>query len=218
MRLGRSLFLSSFLIIAACGPGSGKNLHPEDPLALFVPDWTTITYTKDGHTVTLSPPFLTTQNIFADAATGSCTGNAMEIIFSGTYNPDTISKLELSGLTTTSNISGNNFTFTACMAQGSAAVTITAYDKDGKAIRLPLTVSLNAMTSTKTLGFGHPRYPNTGFTTMNAAPPLKNFTTGSVQMANAYLGSVAGKTTISTGNTGYTMETGFTNYVKQSSP
>lgn len=213
MRASRVIYFTimlPLLLLEACGAGSGKDPNASDPLAQMVPYWANISYTQNGQTASLQPPFLTTQNIFADAATGSCTGNQMEIIFNGSYNPDKVSKLVLTGLTTTDDYSGNNFTFTACMAPGSASITITAYDKDGKAIRMPLTVSISAMTATKTLGYGSPRYPNTGFEVAAAA---KITSTSSIGM-----GTIAGKTTSSTGNTGYTMETGFVNYVHEVSP
>lgn len=189
------------ILLVSCGPGSGKNLNAEDPLAQLVPYWVNITYTKDGETMTLSPPYLLTQNVFADAATGSCTGNAMEIVFNGSYNPDKVSNLVLTGIDSTSSFSGSNFTFIACMSPGSAAITITAFDKDGKAIRLPLIVSLNAMTATKTWAYGHPRYPNTGFEAVAAGKQAGG--------SNIVMTNIARKKTTSTGNTGYTMETGF---------
>lgn len=194
-------FTAMTFMMAACGAGTGKNPHPEDLLAQLVPYWLNITYTANGQTETLTPPFLVTQNIFADAATGSCTGNTMEIVFNGAYNPEKVFRLEMTGVTATESFSGGSFTFTACMAPGSAAISVTAFDKDGKAIRNPLTVSVAAMTATKTLGFGHPRYPNTGFEIVAAG---KQTTNGTVVMAN-----VAAKKTASTGNTGFTMETGF---------
>jgi hypothetical protein len=107
----------------------------------------------------------------------------------------------MTGVTATPSFSGGSFTFTACMAPGSTAITITAFDKDGKAIRNPLTVSIAAMTATKTLGFGHPRYPNTGFEIVAAG---KQTASGTVVMTN-----IAAKKTASAGNTGFTMETGF---------
>jgi len=208
-RLVYSLIL--ILLTVSCGPGSGKNPHGEDdPLAQLIPDWVNISYTVNGQVQTLTPPFLTTQNIAADAATGSCTGNNIEIIFNGTYNPDKVSKVELTGLTVTSNVSAGEFTFKACMAPGSASVTVTAYDQDNKPVRLPLTVSINAMTATRTLGYGHPRYPNTGF---NVAAAGKNSVNGTV-----VLETIAKKQTTSTGNTGYTLETGFVNYMHEASP
>jgi hypothetical protein len=188
-------------LLLACGPGSGKNPHPDDPLAQLVPYWVNITYTLNGQTKTLPPPFLLTQNIAADAATGSCTGNSMEILFNGSYNPDKVSKLVMTGVTSTATFSGETFTFAVCLAPGSASITITAYDKEDKAIRLPLTVSLHAMTSIKTLGFGHPRYPNTGFEVVAAGNQSAN---GTVVMTNT-----AAKKTTSTGNTGFTLQTGF---------
>jgi hypothetical protein len=201
--------------LVACGPGVGKNLNPEDPLAQLVPEWTSVSYVKDGQRVELSPPYEVTQQIFADAATGSCTGNTMEIIFSGTFNPEIISRVTLTGLTAEEEVSGSSFKFVTCMAPGSALVKITAFDKDGKPVRSPLSVSLNAMTATKTAGFGHPNYPNTGFAMISAAAPLPAFNTGTVKMINTYMGGVAGKTSASTGKTGYTLETGFTGYLKQ---
>lgn len=193
------VFLS--LMLVSCGPGSGKNLNSEDPLAQLVPYWVNITYTANGQTATLSPPFVVTQNIFADAGTGSCSGNTMELVFNGSYNPENVSNLVLTGITATSSFSGSNFTFVACMAPGSVSVNITAFDKAGKAIRSPLTVSLNAMTATKTLAFGHPRYPNTGFETVAAGKQSSD--------SNIVMTNVSRKKTASTGNTGFTMETGF---------
>jgi len=189
------------VLLAACGAGSGKNLHSEDPLAQLVPYWVNITYFSNGQSQVLSPPYVLTQNIFADAGTGACTGNMMEIDFNGTYNPEKVSRLVFTGLPATSNFSGNNFSFTACMAPGSASVTITAIDQDNKVIRSPLTVSLSAMTATKTLAFGHPRYPNTGFETVAAG---KQASGSNIVMAN-----IVRKKTASTGNVGFTMETGF---------
>lgn len=215
MRLGRFIcFIKELFLlglITACGAGSGKNLHGEDPLAQLVPYWANITYTLNGQTETLLPPFVTTQSFSADAGTGACTGNLIELVLSGSYNPEKVSNLELTGLTSTVSFSGNSFTFVACMAPGSASVTITAYDKDSKPIRLPLTVSLSAMTATKTLAFGHPRYPNTGFVVTSA---VKNVGSSTVSMGS----SLAKKQTTSTGNTGFTMETGFVNYVREVSP
>lgn len=188
-------------LLVSCGPGSGKNKNADDPLAQLVPYWVGITYTSNGQTVELPPPYLLTQNVFADAATGSCTGNAMEIVFKGTYNPEKVSNLVLTGVDATSSFADGAFTFVSCMQPGSASVTITAYDKEGNAIRLPLTVSLSAMTSTKTWAFGHPRYPNTGFETVAAGKQSSG--------SNIVMTNIARKKTASTGNTGFTMETGF---------
>ncbi|MBS1972444.1 MAG: hypothetical protein JSU04_19215 [Bdellovibrionales bacterium] len=190
------------MMMAGCGAGTGKNPHPEDLLAQIVPYWVSITYTLNGQKEELMPPYLVTQAIFADAATGTCTGNTMEVVFSGGYNPEKVFNLVMTGVDATSSFSGGSFSFTACMSPGvAAAITITAYDKDGKAIRSPLTVSVAAMTATKTLGYGHPRYPNTGFEVVAAG---KQTTNGTVVMTN-----IAAKKTTSTGNTGYTMDTGF---------
>lgn len=199
----KTLFCSILLIFTACGPGTGKNERPEDPLALLVPEWSSLSYQKDGVRVEIMPPFLLTQQIFADAATGSCTDNTIELTFQGTFNPDVISRLEIVGLTAIPEYSGNVFTFIACMAPGAASVTITAYDKSEKAVRVPLSISLNAMTATHTAGFGHPRYPNTG-----------------MSLANVSMGAVSGKTTASSGKTGWTLEAGAINYfqLKQVSP
>ncbi len=210
-----------FLLIAltvGCGPGNGKNKAPMDPLAEALPTWASVSYTKDGVRTELYPPYIVTQQVFADAATGSCAGATIELTFAGTYNPSEVSRLEITGLSATPQYSGSTFIFVACMAPGSALVTVTAYNKNGAAIRNPLTVSVNAMTATKTVGFGHPNYPNTGFNVISAAPPLVALNSGSVKMANAYVGSIAGKSTDSTGNIGYKLETGFANYLNQASP
>ncbi|WP_413290605.1 hypothetical protein [Bdellovibrio sp. HCB337] len=206
-----ALSLCAIFFLQACGAGTGKNKNiPDDPLAQLIPYWAEIIYTSNGVPAILSPPFLTTQNILADMGTGSCSSNTMEIIFRGSYNPENISDLILSGLTATGDFSGNSFTFTACMAPGSANVTITAYDKEGKAVRFPLAVSLNAMTSIRTMGFGHPRYPTTGFILGSAA--------GKQSGSHIHMDSFAAKPAVSTGNTGYTMEIGFVNSVHQTSP
>lgn len=212
------MLLTSFL--SGCGAGSGKNKNSKDPLAEYIPEWTSISYLSNGSTVTLQPPFIATQSISGDMNTGSCSGNTIEVTFNGTYNPATVISLEMTGLTATNNSSVGTFNFVACMALGSASVTITAFDSDGVAIRSPLTVSLMAynFVNTTTLGEGHPRYPNTGFAAMSVAPNVGALTSGSTTMANVYVGSVGGKTTASTGNTGFTMETGLANYVKQLSP
>ncbi|WP_413290091.1 hypothetical protein [Bdellovibrio sp. HCB337] len=208
------------IVLSGCGAGTGKNKNSKDPLAEYIPEWTSITYISNGNMVTLQPPFIATQNLYGDLNTGSCTGNTIEVNFNGIYNAATITSLSLTGLTATNNSNAGTFNFVACMALGSASVTITAYDSDGNALRIPLIVSLAAVNfvNTITLGEGHPRYPNTGLAMMSAAPRLENLTSGSTKMANVYMGSVAGKSTASTGNTGYTMETGLTNYVKQLSP
>jgi hypothetical protein len=205
------------LLLTACG-GSGKNPKPEDPLADLTPAWTSVTYTKDGARVEIDPPFLVTQQIFADAATGSCTGSNIEVKFYGSYNPNLISRLELSGLTATLQLSGSTFSFEYCLPQGAASVTITAYDKNNKAVRAPLTLSVNAGTPLKTFGYGHPRYPATGFATAAAASRVTSPASGGLTMANASMGGVAGKTTASTGNSGYTLETGFADYLRQAVP
>lgn len=208
------------VILSGCGAGTGKNKNAEDPMAEYIPDWTSITYKSNGNLVTLQPPYYSTQTVFGDLDTGSCTGNTIEVTFSGTYNAANVTSLEMTGLTATNNSNAGTFNFVTCMPLGSASVTITAFDSNGMAIRAPLTVSLSASgyVETFTLGQGHPRYPNTGLAMTSAAPLLQNLTSGSTSMANVYVGSVAGKSTDSTGATGYTMETGLTNYVKQLSP
>lgn len=214
------IFFLLIILTVGCGPGNGKNKAPVDPLTEVLPTWTSVTYTKDGARTELYPPYIVTQEIFADADTGACTGTTIELTFSGGYNTDQVSRLEMSGLTASPQYSGSTFSFVACMSPGSALVTVTAYDKKDVALRNPLTVSLSVATGlpTRTVGFGHPNYPNTGFSVMNAAPPLVALNSGTVKMTNAYVGSVAGKSTASTGNVGYKLETGFTNYLNQASP
>jgi hypothetical protein len=216
--IGALAVLAGFVFNVGCGAGKGKNKNSEDPLAEYLPVWTSISYIKDGSLVTLSPPFSTTQNVVGDINSGACTGNTIEVTFKGTYNTENVSALALTGITATNNSSGGEFNFVACMALGSASVTITAYDTKNVAIRSPLTLSLASAVSTYTLGLGHPRYPNTGFSSVNSGPNLTTLTSGTTTLSNVSMGHVGSKTTASTGNAGFTMETGHANYIKQLSP
>jgi len=210
--------LAGLFFNIGCGAGSGKNKNAADPLAEYIPVWTTITFIRDGSLITLSPPYSTTQNVVGDLNSGSCTGNTIEVTFKGTYSAENVSSLAMTGITATNNSSGGQFNFVACMALGSASVTVTAYDTKNVAIRSPLTLSLASAVSTSSLGIGHPRYPNTGFSSTSSGPNLTALTSGTTTMTNVTMGPVGSKTTASTGNTGFTMETGHTNYVKQLSP
>jgi len=206
------------LTVSGCGPGSGKNKNSVDPLAEITPIWTNITYINNGAAMTLNPPFTTTQAFMADPGSGGCTGNTTEVVFNGTYNQTAISKLTLTGMTTTESNSADTFRFTGCMAFGATSVTITAYDTKDQPVRVTLNVSLATVTNTTTLGYGHPNYPATGFSLLNVAPNLANLTSAGTTLTNFYMGPVGSQTKSSTGNTGYIMELGFANYIKQFSP
>lgn len=213
-----TIALPMLIWTSGCGPGSGKNKNPVDPLADITPVWESITYYNNGTQMTLSPPFNTTQVIMADPSSGSCTGNTSEVVFNGTYNPTAIKELKLTGITTTEDHSANTFRFTGCMSFGASAITITAYDMKDEPSRVTLNVSLASVSNTKTLGFGSPNYPDTGFAAAEAVPDLVTLISGITSLANFYVGPVGSQTTTSTGATGFTLETGFTNYIMQVSP
>lgn len=213
-----TIALPMLIWTSGCGPGSGKNKNPTDPLADITPVWTSITYYNNGAQMSLTPPFNTTQVFMADPASGSCTGNTTELVFNGTYNQTTISNLALTGMTTTADHSADTFRFTGCMAFGATAVTLTAYDDKGTPLRVTLNVSLASVGNTKTIGFGSPNYPDTGFAFVGAIPDIVNLISGITSLANFYIGPIGSQSTNSTGATGYTLETGFTNYIMQESP
>lgn len=213
-----SAFGPMLFTVSGCGAGSGKSKNPIDPLAEITPLWTNITYTNNGAPMTLNPPFTTTQDFMADPGAGGCPGNTTEIVFNGTYNQTTISKLVLTGLTTNESNSANTFRFTGCISFGATSVTITAYDMKSQPVRVTLNVSLAGVTNTKTIGYGHPSYPETGFSLVNAAPDLVHLTSAGTTLENFYVGPIGSQTMNSTGHSGYTMETGFTNYIMQVSP
>lgn len=216
--LPMTITLPMLIWTSGCGPGSGKNKNPTDPFVEVTPVWTHITYYNNGAQETLSPPFSSTQVFMADAGSGSCTGNTTEVIFNGTYNQTAVSDLTLTGLTTTADHSANTFRFTGCMPFGASSVTITAYDTKGQPVRVKLNVSLASVGNTKTIGFGSSVYPETGFAIVGAAPVISTLLSGVTSLANFYVGTVGSQSTNSTGATGYTLETGFTNYIKQVSP
>jgi hypothetical protein len=216
--LAAAVTLPMLIWTSGCGPGSGRNKHPTDPLEDVTPVWTSITYYNNGAQMTLSPPFSSTQVIMADPNSGSCTGNTSEVVFNGTYNQTAISNITLTGLTTTADPSANTFRFTGCMPFGASAVTITAYDTQNRPVRVVLTASLSSVLNTKTLGFGSSVYPDTGFSFVGAAPVISTLLSGITSLANFYVGPTGSQSTASTGATGYTLETGFTNYIMQSSP
>jgi len=210
--------LSMALWTSGCGAGNGKNKHPTDPLEDITPLWTNITYYNNGAQMSLTPPFSTTQVFTVDTGSGSCSGNTTEITFNGTYNQTAISDLSLSGFTTTPDHSANTFRFTGCMPLGASAVTITAYDLHSQPVRVTLNVSLASVGNTKTIGFGSSIYPDTGFTFVGSAPHIASLISGITSLENFYVGSLGSQSTSSTGASGYTLETGFTNYIKQASP
>jgi len=213
-----TITLPMLLWTSGCGPGSGKNKHPTDPLEDITPLWTDITYYNNGAQMSLTPPFSTTQVFMADTGSGSCTGNTTEITFNGTYNQTAISDLSLSGFTTTADHSANTFRFSGCMPLGASAVTITAYDLKSQPVRVTLNVSLASVGNTKTIGFGSPIYPDTGFAFVGSAPNIASLISGVTSLANFYVGPSGSQSTSSTGASGYTLETGFTNYIMQASP
>lgn len=217
--------LGFFIIfLLSCGPGPkvASTETAQDkatvPANLTV---TSISYYKNQASSNLFPPYTETISLAGDFASGSCLGATSQITILGTFDSTNASSVMMTGLISTQTLTGSNFKFVACLSQGATAVTLTSYNSDGVGNPAPTSLSFNLTsvydTSIKTIGSGHPRYPNPGFDLSGLNLPSGQLTSGDLTLKVGFTGTAATGLN-STGNTSLTMDMGYANILKQTNP
>jgi hypothetical protein len=219
--------ISTLLILSSCGPGpkvktpsttSNSVDKPPVPGNLTV---SSITYVKNLSSTVLFPPYAGSVSLPADFGSGSCLGATTQVDIEGIYDNVNATSVMMTGVVSTQTLIGSKFKFTACFVAGATAITITSYNSASVANPAPVSLSINVTSifdpTFKTLGNGHPRYPNTGIDVSNLSLTSGPKTSGALTLKSGFVGAIGVKAA-STGNPTLTLDMGFANYLRQSSP
>lgn len=208
-------YLCSFLLLTSCQ----KAL--KDPLdgfgggtPLAIPTLSEFSYWSAGIETKISPPFLSTLDVIADAGSAPCTQNESKVSIRGLYDTQQVEKIESFGLLKTAvDTENGEFTVTGCLSRGANSLKFKGVSTDGKKSDSAL-LSVNISSGITTLAWGHPRYPSPGFLANSASSsPLSS---QGIQMSNVNIESSKAQIIPSTGNTAYSLQMGFLNAVKES--